>query len=86
MAKGRRETVSNAAEILVHEGTIAVVKNRDGALSVDLGGSDVTAGGGYELKFGESITVDARTENVYAIRSGAGDVRVDVLEVRGLQY
>lgn len=85
MAKGTRAVVGNAAAILVHDGTVATVTNRDAANSVSLGGKTVAAGAGYELKAGETITVDARGEDIYAIRDGAADVRVDVLATRGIQ-
>lgn len=85
MAKGARITVSNAAKLVVPEGMTATLTNRDAANSVSLGGKTVAALGGYELKFGQSITVDARGEAVYAIRDGAADVRVDVLATRAVQ-
>lgn len=87
MAKGIRVAVpvsTGAAVVLVPEGTIATVTNRDAAVSASLGGKTVATGQGYELKFGQSITVDARSEAVYAISDGAA-IRVDVLAVRGVQ-
>lgn len=84
MAKGVRKTVSTTVVVLVPEGMVATIKNRDATNSVDLGGSGVAAGAGYELKAGESITVDTRGEALYAIRSTA-DVRVDVIALRAIQ-
>jgi hypothetical protein len=84
MARGARVVVGAVAAKLVREGMVATITNRDAAASIDLGGANVASGAGYELKFGEKITVDARAEAVYAIRSTA-DVRVDVVETRGIQ-
>jgi hypothetical protein len=84
MARGARVTVSNVAVKLVRDGCVARIKNRDGANSISLGGPGVLAGQGYELKFGEETTVDARAEPVFAIRDTL-DVRVDVIETRGIQ-
>lgn len=84
MAIGRRQTVTHAAAvILVPEGMIATVHNRDAANSADLGGKNVAAAAGYELKAGEVATIDARGENVWAIGTTA-DLRVDVLAIRGI--
>lgn len=60
-------------------GSSILVTNRHASASVDLGDEDVTAGAGYELKAGESVTVDLDSEGVYAVAS-SGSVRVDVLE------
>lgn len=60
-------------------GTSLVVTNRDTSESVDLGGADVTSGGGFELKAGESVSADLGAgEQLYAISDGT-EVRVDVL-------
>jgi hypothetical protein len=70
----------NTLETDVVAGSRLVVKNQDAANSVDLGDSSVTAGTGFELKAGLSVQIDMpKGEQLYAIRSNAADVRVDVL-------
>lgn len=82
-AVGKRQTVGAAAAIIVPAGMRGILRNQDGANSVDLGGSGVTAGNGFELKFGQTVEIVARMgEDVYAIRSIAADVRVDAILTR----
>jgi hypothetical protein len=61
-------------------GTKVVVTNQDATNSVDLGDASVAAGAGYELKAGKTVQIDLpKGEQLYAIRTGGADVRVDVL-------
>jgi hypothetical protein len=53
-----------------------LVRNR-GTASVDLGGSDVTTGAGFELAAGDVLTFQGN-EILYAV-AASGTVRVDVL-------
>lgn len=88
MAKGLRVNVpissAGAPVVLVPQGMIATVTNRDAAVSASLGGKTVGTGAGYELKAGLTIEIDATTEAVYAISDGAA-LRVDVLATRSNQ-
>lgn len=81
-AKGSRVTVGAAAVKLAAGKQKVHLRNRDATNSVDLGGPGVAAGQGYELKPGEELTLDLGPDDLYAVRSGAADVRVDVLAVR----
>lgn len=73
----------NAAETDVVGGTVLYVKNTDATNGAALGGSAVTAGTGYRLPAG--ITVGPLElpagEQLYAIRSAAADVVLDVLRL-----
>jgi hypothetical protein len=61
------------------QGMSIVITNR-GADSVDLGGSAVATGAGYELGSGETFTADLQTgEVLYAVGPDAGPRRLDVL-------
>lgn len=60
-------------------GSSILVTNRHPSASVDLGGSDVATGAGYELKAGESVTIDLDSEGAYAV-AAAGTAPVHVLE------
>lgn len=63
-------------------GYSVVATNRDGTNSVDVGGADVTAGGGMELPPGESVSVDVSgNEVMYAIAAATVSARVDVLRM-----
>lgn len=87
--KGARVTVNTTATRLdVGRGTgggfgSVLVRNR-GSVSVDLGGSDVTTGNGFELEAGEAVTLDLATSDggLYGI-AASGTVRCDVLQVGG---
>jgi len=80
-----RFTVSTTAVALNTEtgavaGTHLVVRNADETNAVDLGGPTVTAGAGFALAAGQSVTLDlAGGEQLYAIRSAAADVVLHVL-------
>lgn len=61
-------------------GSTALLTNRHASLSTFLGAAGVTTGTGYELKAGESLSVDlARGESIYGIVS-AGTGTIHVLE------
>lgn len=84
--RGRRVTVSTTA-ILLAEGTgtksQVLVRNTDATNGVDLGGAGVTAGTGYRLLAGIALPAVfelAPGDKLYAIRSAAADVVVDVIE------
>jgi len=79
-AKGSRVTVGLTAVKLAAGKQKVHVRNRDATNSVDLGGPTVAAGGGYELRPGEELTLDLGPDDLYAVSSGA--VRVDVLALR----
>lgn len=59
-------------------GESVVVRNRHATASIYLGGSGVTTANGFEVLPGESVTLDLRGEDVYAIAGVAG-VTVHVL-------
>jgi hypothetical protein len=58
-----------------------LVRNR-GAAAVDLGGSGVTSGAGFQLDPGEAVDVDivASDSGLYGI-AASGTVRCDVIQV-----
>lgn len=86
MAVGKRVTVGAAATKVGSLGQLVTLHNRDATNSVDLGGSGVTAGAGYELKPGDVLTVDLRgSGDLYAI-ADVGTPRVDVLAVRAAGF
>jgi hypothetical protein len=61
-------------------GSTIVVKNTDATNAVDLGPAAVTAGTGFSLTSGQTVTVQLDPGDVlYAIRSAAADVVVAVL-------
>jgi hypothetical protein len=78
------KTISSTALALntdadVVSGTRLFVKNKGGA-GVDLGASGVTAGAGYPLATGESLTFQlAAGEILYAIRSTGADVDLGIV-------
>lgn len=78
-----RVTVSTTAVALNavgSSGTTLKIKNTDATNAVDLGTSTVTAGTGYPLAAGETITLDADPgDGVYAIRSAGADVVLAIL-------
>jgi hypothetical protein len=83
-----RVTVSATAVALNTEvgavsGTRLLIKNRHATDSVDLGGSGVTAGAGYELKPADPPLelFLPHGEQIYAIRSAAADVVVHVIRL-----
>ncbi|MFW6034033.1 MAG: hypothetical protein ACOC9R_02755 [bacterium] len=80
---GSRVTVSTTAVALNTAdvgGQTLVVKNTDGSNGADLGDSSVTAGAGYSLAAGATVTVELDAGDVlYAIRSDAADVDLAVL-------
>lgn len=58
-------------------GSSIIVRNK-GTASIDLGGSDVVYGEGFELEPGESISLET-DERIFAI-SFSDAVRVDILQ------
>lgn len=61
-------------------GNSVIIRNPSGNGTIDLGGSDVTDGTGFELAAGESITVPlALDETVYGIAAAAQTETVHVL-------
>jgi len=68
-------------------GTVLFVRNSDATNGVALGGSGVTAGTGFRVPGAAApgITVGpivlASSEQLFAIRTGAADVTVDVLRL-----
>jgi len=67
----------NAADFGGHR---LVIKNTHASANADLGGSTVTAGTGFPLLFGETVTVDVdQGEVLFAIRSAGADVTLAVL-------
>ena len=83
-ARGKRVVVSAAPVKIADKGTIVVLRNRDAANDVDLGGPNVAAGAGYRLMHTDTLatTVDCRADELWAIRSGGVDVTIDVLIAR----
>jgi hypothetical protein len=85
--KAARITVTDAATAIAGdedetlEPATLIVRNR-GSESVDLGGSNVTSGAGFELKTTEreEITL-ARGEQLFGIAATGKSVRIDVLKV-----
>jgi hypothetical protein len=73
----------NAAETDVVGGTVLYVKNTDATNGAALGGSAVAAGTGFRLPAGVTLgPIElAPGEQLYAIRTGAADVTVDVLRL-----
>lgn len=73
----------NAAETDTVGGTVLFVKNTDATNGAALGGSGVTAGTGYRVPAGVTVgPLELPTgEQLYAIRTGAADVVVDVLRL-----
>lgn len=84
MGRGKRVVVGAAAVKIADKGTTVVVRNRDAANDVDLGGPGVTAGTGYRLLHTDTLatTVDCSADELWAIRAGAVDVTIDVLIAR----
>src|SRR5262249_61296188 len=80
---GARVTVSTTAVALNSaptEGQVLIIRNNDGANAADLGGSGVTAGAGFSLVAGATITLPVSAgEQVFAIRSSGADVVLSVL-------
>lgn len=61
-------------------GSTLKIKNIDATNAVDIGASAVTAGTGYPLAAGETLTIDADPgDGVYAIRSAGADVVLAIL-------
>lgn len=81
--QSQRVTVSNVAVALNaagQNGVRLIVTNQHATDSVDLGSSAVTAANGYELKAGKTVEVPLGPgERLWAIRTAATDVRVDVI-------
>lgn len=78
-----RVTVSTTAVALNtadSTGQRLVIKNTNGTVAVDLGPVGVTAGAGFDLAAGATITVELDSgEVLYAIRSAAADAILAVL-------
>ncbi|HEV8381609.1 MAG TPA: hypothetical protein VGQ29_08490 [Gemmatimonadales bacterium] len=61
-----------------------IVKNTDATNGADLGSSSVTAGTGFALAAGQTVTVEVQPRDVlFAIRSAAADVVLAVARVGG---
>ena len=82
-AIGERVATGASAVLLVPQGLRAVITNRDATNSVSLGGPTVAAGAGYQLKSGETINVDAVSDDVWVI-ADAGTPSVHVLMTRAM--
>lgn len=82
-----RVTVSTSAVALnsaTGGGSRLIVRNTDATNGVDIGASNVTAGTGYRLLAGQTLTLELLGgEQFYAIRSAAADVVCDVLRSSG---
>lgn len=82
-----RVTVSTTAVVLNTAstgGARLTVRNTDATNGADLGSSTVTAGAGYRLLAGQTLTVQmVGGEVLYAIRSAGADVVLDVLRSGG---
>lgn len=78
-----RVTVSTAAVALNTAGTAGgslTVKNTDATNAADLGAAGVTAGTGFPLAAGATVTIEVDAGDVlYAIRSAAADVSLAIL-------
>ena len=79
-----RVTVSTTAVALNTanntSGSTMIVKNTDATNGVDLGPAGVTAGAGFSLTLGQTVTVQLSPGDVlFAIRSAAADVVLSVL-------
>lgn len=79
----QRVTVSTTAVALLttdHGGGWLTVKNTDATNAADLGTSTVTAGTGFPLAAGATISVQFDSgEVLYAVRAAAADVVLGVL-------
>lgn len=86
MARGKRIVVGAQPTKIAGKGTIVVLRNRDAANDVALGGDDVAAGTGFRLMHTDTLatTVDCRADELWAIRTGAADVTIDVLISRAI--
>jgi hypothetical protein len=57
-----------------------IIKNMHGTDDLVLGGSNVAAGTGFRLPFGQTLTIRLNDpETIYGIRGAAADIPVDVL-------
>jgi len=85
--EGAKVTVGVAATALTAaesgaSGGKVVVRNAHATDAIDLGDSTVTAGAGFRLAAGTTVTVElTHGERLYAIRTGAGD-NADVYVLR----
>jgi hypothetical protein len=72
----------NVAETDVVSGATLIIRNIDATDTADLGPSGVTAGTGFRLAPGETVTVPlAAGDQLFAIRSAAADVDLTVLRI-----
>ncbi len=61
-------------------GTTLVVRNNDATNTASLGAAGVTAGAGFQLAVGATVTIPlAAGEQLFAIRDGAADVVLSVI-------
>lgn len=75
-------TALNPADSDSVSGTSVLLTNSDGTNAIDLGPSDVTSGGGYQLAAGDSVSVDLSSgETLYGIAAATVTVVVHVLRV-----
>jgi hypothetical protein len=79
---GKQVVVDDSGPNLIESERFAVLVNQDGANSVFLGGQDVTAADGYELKPNDQVALDFALDAVYGICATGLSARVDVLAVR----
>lgn len=83
---GRRVTVTDAATRIDVADTDAtfgrsVAVTNAGAAAIDVGGPDVTAGGGYSLAAGATISLDLQPgEALYGIAAATTSQPVHILE------
>lgn len=69
------------AETDVVSGSVLIVKNTS-ANAADLGPSGVTAGAGFDLAAGATVTVELTAgEQLFAIRSGGTDATISLLRI-----
>lgn len=87
MALGRRITVGSDAPIRVtsedvgpQSGQSVLLRNRSD-VSIDVGGSGVEAGEGFELMPDEALPADLTNDDLFVIAASGDDNRLDVLEV-----
>lgn len=83
-AQGKRVVVSSTPVKIASKGCRVVLRNRDAANDVDLGGANVAAGAGFRLLHTDTLAteVDCQGDDLYAIRSAAADATIDVLITR----
>lgn len=72
----------SAAETDTVSGATLIVKNTDATNGAAIGATGVAAGTGFRLPAGAQVTVPLQAgDQLFAIRTGAADVVVDVLRI-----